>query len=116
MVPANILSVKKMYSQLKKQKRTWVDIVCDIVTVCDKEQTKTAIVGKCNLNFKLIPRYLEVLTRSGFLEEIDDGEHATYRATSRGRELGNEIIKIRESISFYESPMLIERMIPPFER
>lgn len=96
-----------MYSDLKKERRTWIDIVCEILTLCDKEQTKTSIVYKCNLNFKLIHKYLDVLTLSGFLEEMGDEEHITYRSTNRGREIGNEIIKLKQNVSFHRTPILL---------
>lgn len=60
------------------------DIEADILRIADAGARKTEIVYKCNLNFKLVKKYLRGLIDRRLLHH--DEERATFLTTPLGRE------------------------------
>ena len=52
-------------------RRNKAEIVLEILELCITPVRKTEIVYKCNLNFKIVKKYLEVCFSNGWLQKID---------------------------------------------
>ncbi len=63
------------------KKRDRLSIVADILEVANSGSSKTRIMFRANLSFRLLEKYLDVVVRSGFVE-LQDGK---YTLTERGR-------------------------------
>ena len=73
-----------MIQHEQKLKRTQVDIVTDILRATREGLTKTQLVHKCNLNFKVAERYVQFLLARGFLMKLSSDSHLSYRVTVKG--------------------------------
>jgi len=62
-------------------RRNNIDIYADIVKVTDGGAKKTQIVYKCNLNFKIIKKYLAILIEKEFVEH----KGKLYFSTTKGK-------------------------------
>ena len=89
-----------MLANGRSQRRNSFDIVSEILTTCQKEQSKTSVVYKCNLNFKLISGYLQTLLTNGLLEEVRQEDRILYKCTEKGSVACREMNHTREIISF----------------
>jgi predicted transcriptional regulator len=89
-----------MQASLRNQRRSSLDIVEEILSLCQKEQTKTAVVYKCNLNFKLISGYLQTLRDNGLLEEVKHDDRVVYKCTEKGSAVCREMSRVRELVPF----------------
>ena len=71
-----------------KKRRNKLDIYADILEVALKGALKTHIVGKANLNFRLIPPYLKTLLDRGLLSKTRKPfkSRYIYRTTPNGIE------------------------------
>lgn len=66
-----------------RRKRSFLDIIADILNVAQEGVTKTKLVYACNLNFTIIKDYISALLELGLLERDGNG---TYFTTSKGRD------------------------------
>ncbi len=65
------------------RRRTAVEIVHEILSVCDNGGArKTAIMYRCNLNFFQLKRYLSGLSDKKLIRESDAG---TFQLTPKGQ-------------------------------
>jgi len=62
-------------------RRNNIDIYADIVKVTNGGAKKTQIVYKCNLNFKIIKKYLAILIEKEFVEH----KGKLYFSTTKGK-------------------------------
>jgi len=62
-------------------RRNNLDIYADIVKVTNGGAKKTQIVYKCNLNFKIIKKYLAILIEKEFVEH----KGKLYFSTTKGK-------------------------------
>lgn len=62
-------------------RRSRMDIIIDVLEVAVVGVNKTAVVYKTNLNFKLAEKYLELLQKHGFVENILN----KYKTTDKGK-------------------------------
>ena len=62
-------------------RRNNLDIYADIVKVTNGGAKKTQIVYKCNLNFKIIKKYLAILIEKEFVEH----KGKLYFSTAKGK-------------------------------
>ncbi len=72
-------------------RRSRIDIIIDVLEVSKMGINKTGVVYKTNINFKLADKYLDLLQKQGFVENIVD----KYITTNKGRiflEKAREII------------------------
>jgi predicted transcriptional regulator len=53
-------------------RRNQLDIVADIIKVANKGSSKTGLVYKANLNFKIVKRYINRMIDNGLLEKRGD--------------------------------------------
>jgi predicted transcriptional regulator len=61
-------------------RRSRIDIIIDILEVSIMGVNKTSVVYRCNLNFKVARKYLELLKKHGLLENREN----IYRTTEKG--------------------------------
>lgn len=71
-----------------KKRRHKLDIYADILKVTLKGDLKTHIVGKANLNFRIIPPYLKTLIERGLMSKTRElfESRYMYRTTPSGVE------------------------------
>jgi len=68
-------------------RRSRFEIIASILSLCSGGPTqKTQIMYRCNLSYEQLQKYLEYLTRAGFLEVVWEHDKDFYRATEAGRE------------------------------
>lgn len=74
-------------------------IVADIIRSTNgMGATKTQIVYRSNLNFKLAQRYLEHLVEGGYLRAERRGRHTVYFATEKGEAFLRRMAEIEREI------------------
>ena len=68
-------------------KRGRFEIIASIVEICrDRPTQKTRIMYRCNLSFEQLRKYLDYLTKAGFLKAVSENGKEYYQATEKGRE------------------------------
>ena len=67
------------------QKRFKDQILSKILQVCGGGANKTQIVYSCNLNFRTVVPYLDLIIKNRLAERVE-GEIPRYRTTSKGFE------------------------------
>ena len=76
-------------------RRSKVEIIADILRSTNGTgATKTQIVYRANLNFKLASGYIKYLLRKGYLVEIVENNRKIYRATDKGQAFLREFFTI----------------------
>lgn len=78
-------------------KRSKEAIITKVLEICIDGASKTAIVYQANLNFHTVVTYINLLIERQMLEEIDS-RPVTYRTTSNGIKLMEELKSIRNKI------------------
>ena len=78
-------------------KRSREAIITRVLEICIGGASKTAIVYQANLNFHTVLAYINLLIEKQMLEEIDS-RPITYRTTSKGITLMEELKSIRSKI------------------
>jgi predicted transcriptional regulator len=68
---------------VKPKRRSFLDIMADILEVAQEGATKTKLVYKCNLNFTIIKDYINTLLELGLLRYDENG---IYYTTHKGGE------------------------------
>lgn len=71
-------------------KRSRLDIIIDILNVCDEETKKTSIIYRTNLNYRLTEKYLALLLENRWVERIEN----EYKITRKGKEFLNKAKEI----------------------
>lgn len=80
-------------------RRTRIDIIIEILEVAKPGVNKTGLVYRTNLNFRLAEKYIELMEKRGFLENISE----KYVTTCEGRVF---LTKAKEITLQLVSPML----------
>ena len=65
-------------------RRTPYHILYDILNLCMNPVLKTRIVYQCNLNFKIIQKYLSLLIEKEYLNVIEQRTRNQYVTTQKG--------------------------------
>jgi len=80
------------------KKRTHAEIVAEILDFCLYPQLRTIIVHACNLNWKMLQRYLPELLNQGLLElQENTTEYVTTKKGHEFVEKWKEIEKVTSS-------------------
>ncbi|ASJ11473.1 winged helix-turn-helix domain-containing protein [Thermococcus thioreducens] len=80
-------------------RRSKVEIIADILRSANGTgATKTQIVYRANLNFKLASGYIRYLLRKGYLVEVVENNRKIYRATEKGQEFLREFVVIAREL------------------
>ena len=77
-------------------RRQKADIVKEILELCSNPVNKTTIVYKCNLNFKIVKRYLNLCFINGWLQKTDK----TYQTTVLGTDYLDMLIPVVNNLQF----------------
>lgn len=77
-------------------RRQKADIVKEILELCRNPVNKTAIVYQCNLNFKIVKRYLNWCFINGWLQK----EGKTYQTTGLGTDYLGMLIPVVSNLQF----------------
>ena len=84
----------------QRPRRTQLEIVKQLLGIASQEgATKTSMVYKANLNFKLAQKYLDELQSKGMIVRREGGVGATYACTERGREALRNISRTLDFMS-----------------
>lgn len=70
----------------KEYMRGRLDILANIVRLCEEETKKTRITFSANLSYMQVNHYLEDLQAAGLIETITRDNDALFRATTKGRD------------------------------
>lgn len=89
---------------MRRRRRNKLDIYADILTVAKEGAQKTHLVGKANLNFRLILPYLRTLIDRGLMSAICEPfkTRYTYQTTPRGIEFLDHYRAIIQAIEAVE--------------
>ena len=83
-----------------RPRRTQLEIVAQLLGIASQGgATKTSLVYKANLNFKLAQRYLDELESKGMIVRRDGGLGTTYVCTERGLEALRSISRTLDFMS-----------------
>jgi predicted transcriptional regulator len=63
-----------------------MEIFHEILSACQKPASRTRIVYRCNLNFGMLKKYLDVLSEMGLIGLTDSEANGFYQATDKGKE------------------------------
>lgn len=77
-----------MIGMMLTKKRSRIDIVGRILSVCIRDSLKTSIMYDCNLNHEQVEDYLRLLVDRGLLEKVErapGSRRYVYRLTDLGR-------------------------------
>jgi predicted transcriptional regulator len=85
-------------------KRNILEISADVLRVARNGVTKTRIVNKSNLNFKMAEKYLERLTDAGLIKG-PTGDRNTFLTTSKGMKYLHRFESLQ---NFLEEPANIQ--------
>jgi predicted transcriptional regulator len=92
-------------------KRSKEAIITKVLEICIDGASKTAIVYQANLNFHTVVTYINLLIGKGLLEEIDS-RPKTYKTTSNGIKLMEELASIRRKIpEIYNIPPVGKNLV-----
>ena len=81
-------------------RRNQLEIVAQLLEIASQGgATKTSLVYKGNLNFKLAQRYLDELESKGMIVRLEGGMGTTYECTERGREFLRSISQVLDLMS-----------------
>ena len=83
------------------QRRSWPEIVLDILEATLTPSNKMRIMYRSNLNFERFNRYFYDLLKKGFIEEMNGSSGSVYKTTGRGRTL-LEVLRKAEDLVFSE--------------
>lgn len=88
---------------LEMQRRSWPEIIGDILEVALVPTNKTRIMYSSKLSFGRFNRYFYDLLRRGFIEETNDSnERSVYKTSERGRDL-LEVLRTVQELFFRNS-------------
>jgi predicted transcriptional regulator len=84
----------------QRPRRTELQIVAELLRIASEDgATKTALVYRANLNFKVVQRYLDNLESRGMIKRHEEGLGTFYASTPKGREALSSINKALDCIS-----------------
>ncbi|WP_297467880.1 winged helix-turn-helix domain-containing protein [Thermococcus sp.] len=85
-------------------RRSRVEIIADILESANgRGATKTQIVYRANLNFKLATGYIKYLLEKGYLVEAVEGSRRVYRVTDKGRAFLRSFLTIYRELDDFDS-------------
>ena len=87
-----------------RKRRTAIEITADILDAANNGATKTKIMQLANLSYKLLCKYLTLLTRQGFIENRNDT--GPYHITSKGHKFLKEFKELQVLQSAYSQKRL----------
>jgi len=77
---------------MEVKRRSSIQIIGEILSLCQKPAKRTRIVYGTNINFQLLQNYLDLLMGQGLIQENADG---TFVTTEKGSGALNQIQNIQ---------------------
>ena len=74
------------------KRRAAPQIILTILETAKRGKRKTRIMGLCNLSFTQVNGYLDVLSKAGWIEEVE----GIWRTTEKGRKVCSVCMKCKE--------------------
>jgi len=68
------------------ERRTRLDVIASILDACQYWTLKTHVMYQCNLSFKLLTDYLDLLLEAHLLLIEDDRRSLLFRVSSKGKD------------------------------
>jgi len=88
---------------MQKPRRTQLQIFAELLSIASEGgATKTALVYRANLNFKLVQKYLGSLEARGMIKRVSGGYGPVYVATDKGRDALASMYKTLDLMSHDE--------------
>jgi len=84
-------------------KRSRLEIIGKILSLCVKEKKKTHILYGANMSYQQLCTYLEFLTSMELLTVITDGKETLYKTTIKGASFLKDFEKIESILKNSES-------------
>lgn len=81
-------------------RRGKLEITKDILELCRTPVKKTTIVYRCNLNFKIVKKYLKCCFHNGWLVEEKIEKRSLYTTTELGKDFINKFNQFVYTIQF----------------
>ena len=92
-------------------RRDKLDIILRILSIGNSPVKKTHILYKAGINFYQLSRYLDLLLKTGMMEQIDE-PYLAFRTTEKGRVLmnlfGGTDLDVTESSNFLSKAVVQE--------
>jgi predicted transcriptional regulator len=84
-----------------RNRRSHIEVICDILNEALGGANKTRLMYQCNLNFMRFNRYLKELLGANLIECVDSNPEGVilYKTSERGRELLKVLQKASEFLS-----------------
>ncbi|ASJ01391.1 winged helix-turn-helix domain-containing protein [Thermococcus gorgonarius] len=83
-------------------RRSKVEIIADIIRSTNGVgATKTQIVYRANLNFKLATKYLEHLLESGYIQEAERNGRKVFVSTEKGQAFLRKFFEIARDLDAF---------------
>ena len=84
---------------LPRVRRSKFDIVAQLLEIAFDGSTKTALVYRSNLNFKVVQKYVVMLRSKALLDVAEEGGTTIYRTTQKGVAALRAILSASELVS-----------------
>jgi len=96
-------------SSEKREKRSEMAIIRDMLTSAREGARKTRIMYSCNLSYLLLQKYLDKLMKAGLLEISRDT--GLYQCTEKGGQFLKEYYELEKSLrTLYEKKKNLETL------
>lgn len=102
---------KASRSPFRRRDRT--EVIADILTEALHGASKTRLVYRSNLNFRLLTHYITFLVNRGLIEKEEMPE-GCYRTTDKGAEFLIDFRKVSDLV--YEEPRQSQKRLAPSSR
>ena len=103
----HVLLTQHLQSDMRRDK---LDIILRILEIGNSPVKKTHILYKAGINFYQLSRYLDLLLKTGMMEQINE-PYAAFRTTEKGRVMMNlfsaiEMEVVENRVTKTEAPRL----------
>ena len=78
--------------------RSRIDIIADILDAADEGVRKTHIMYRCNLSFKQLETYLDLLLNRGLLKTVPEGGKNSYARSFEITDKGQILLQAYQSL------------------
>jgi predicted transcriptional regulator len=78
--------------------RSRIDIIASILDAADGSVGKTHIMYRCNLSFKQLEIYLDLLTNRGLLKRIPEEEKSSYKKSFKVTDKGQILLQAYQNL------------------
>lgn len=89
---------------MTSKRRDKFEIIGEILSIAEDKVGKTALIYGANLNTKRVNKYLKLLLKKGFIEEIAE-KNTKYKTTENGMKFLKNYHKLKEE---FEKPHIID--------